>query len=86
MSDLMQFIPQELIILLVCTPIVGELLKTNVYTKKIIPIALFIFDILFSILLLRDFSALVILQGIAVWGIAIAGYDSFKSIKKNGGK
>lgn len=84
MENLMQFIPGELLILLVCTPIVGELLKVSPYTENIIPIALFVFDILFSILLLRSFNATTILQGIIVWGVAIAGYDTMKVLKKRG--
>lgn len=84
MESLMEFIPGELLILLVCTPIVGELLKVSPYTEKIIPIALFVFDIVFSILLLKSFDATVILQGIIVWGIAIAGYDTVKVLKKKG--
>ena len=86
MNELMQFIPQELIMLLICTPIVGELLKYNIYTKKIVPIALFVFDVFFSCLLLNSLNATTILQGIVVWGIAVAGYDSFKIIKRNGDK
>lgn len=84
MENLMQFIPGELLILLVCTPIVGELLKVSPYTENIIPIALFVFDIAFSILLLRNFDATTILQGIIVWGVAIAGYDTMKVLKKRG--
>lgn len=85
MNELMQFIPQELLILLMCTPIVGEMLKVSVYTEKIIPIVLFGFDIIFSILLLRSWEPIVILQGIAVWGIALGSYDFTKAVKKIGG-
>lgn len=84
MENLMQFVPAELLILLVCTPIVGELLKVSPYTENIIPLALFAFDIVFSILLLKSFDATVILQGIIVWGIAVAGYDTVKVLKKRG--
>lgn len=84
MENLMEFIPGELLILLVCTPIIGELLKVSPYTKNIIPIALFVFDIVFSILLLKSFDATVMLQGIIVWGIAVAGYDTVKVLKKKG--
>lgn len=82
MHELMQFIPQELLILLMCTPIVGEMLKVSAHTEKIIPIVLFGFDIIFSILLLRSWEPIVILQGIAVWGIALASYDLTKTVKK----
>lgn len=84
MENLMQFIPGELLILLVCTPIVGELLKVSPYTENIVPVALFVFDIVFSILLLRSFEATTILQGIIIWGVAIAGYDTMKVLKKRG--
>lgn len=84
MENLMQFIPGELLILLVCTPIVGELLKVSPYTENIVPIALFVFDVVFSILLLRSFDATTILQGIIIWGVAIAGYDTVKVLKKRG--
>lgn len=84
MDNIMQFVPVELLILLICTPIVGELLKVSPYTENIIPLALFVFDIVFSVLLLRSFSATTILQGIIVWGIAIGGYDTVKALKKRG--
>lgn len=84
MENLMQFIPGELLILLVCTPIVGELLKVSPYTENMVPVALFVFDIVFSILLLRSFEATTILQGIIIWGVAIAGYDTMKVLKKRG--
>lgn len=85
MENVTQFISSELFILLICTPIVGEVLKVSDHTNKIIPIALFVFDVVFSILLLRSISADVILQGIMVWGIAVAGYDSMKVIRQSRG-
>lgn len=85
MNELIQFVPQELVILLICTPIMGELFKQNKYTKEIVPIALFIFDVTFSILLLNNFTATTMLHGVIIWGVVIASYDSVKTLKKRNG-
>lgn len=70
--NLMDFIPQELFIVIAATNVFGAFLKCidNKYFKdKYIPIALIVFSITFSITL-TGYSATSILQGVLCWGTA----------------
>ncbi|MDK0666945.1 phage holin family protein [Clostridium perfringens] len=71
MENLIQFIPQDLIILVAATYILGIFLKRiEVIRDNLIPILLMTFTIAFS-LVIAGFNATSILQGILCWGVSV---------------
>ena len=82
--DMLSFIPEELLILVVCTYLLGTALKSvTVIKDNLIPVLLIVFAIIFSCALQKEFSALAILQGILCWGVSIGVNQTIKQITKN---
>lgn len=82
--DMMSLIPEQLIILVVCTYLMGMLFKQVKYIKDfLIPILLILFAIIFSCALQCELSALAILQGILCWGVAVGLNQTYKQIFKS---
>lgn len=80
--DLMQFVPQQLLILVATVYVLGiGLKKTEKIKDNFIPIILIVFSIIFSIVI-QGFSGESILQGILCWGVAIGINQTGKQIKK----
>lgn len=78
----MTFIPENLIILIVATYVLGVFLKKMESVKdKYITIILMIFCIVFS-LILGGISADSVLQGILCWGVSIGINQTYKQISK----
>ncbi|KEZ88078.1 hypothetical protein IO99_03745 [Clostridium sulfidigenes] len=90
--DLMTFVPEHLLILIVATYVVGVFLKKiENFQDRYITIALMVFCITFAILLTlvnaeykRMFDAIVnaILQGILCWGVSVGINQTYKQISK----
>ncbi|HAK42771.1 MAG TPA: hypothetical protein DCM59_08830 [Clostridium sp.] len=90
--DLMTFVPEHLLILIVATYVVGVFLKKiENFQDKYITIALMVFSITFAILLTltnteykRMLDAIVnaILQGILCWGVSVGINQTYKQINK----
>lgn len=81
--DLLSFVPEQLMILVVVIYLVGYLLKTTKYVKdNLIPIILVILGMIFSCALQKELSALAILQGIICWGVAVGVNQSLKQMTK----
>lgn len=81
--DILSFIPEELMILVVATYLVGVVLKQSSFLKdNLIPIVLFAFAIVFSCILQKNLSGLAMLQGILCWGVAVGVNQTFKQITK----
>ena len=93
MENLLTFIPEHLLILIVATYVLGIFLKnTSSFKDNRITIALMIFCIIFSILLTlingectRLFDAIVTasLQGILCWGASVGINQTAKQLKKS---
>ena len=82
MENLLTFIPENLIILIVATYVLGIFLKKLETVKdKYITIILMIFCIIFS-LILTGFSSVAILQGILCWGVGVGINPTSKQLKK----
>ena len=69
-NNLLSFIPQDLLIIIAASYVLGVYLKQSKCPDKYIPTVLIIFCIIFS-LLTRGLSATSIMQGILCWGVSI---------------
>ena len=74
--DLLTFVPENLIVLIAATYVVGEFLKKAESVKdKHIVVILMVFTIIFSVILNNVFNvqgiADSILEGILCWGVAV---------------
>lgn len=80
--DVLQFIPEQLFILVATTNILGVFLKKwdNLNDKYITSI-LMIFSIIFSMVLVKP-SPNAFLQGILCWGVAVGVNQTFKQLTK----
>ena len=91
MENLLKFIPENLIILIVATYVLGIFLKKIESIKdKYITMILMVFCIVFSILLNSINSRLnvnnlanAILQGILCWGVAVGVNQTAKQLVKD---
>lgn len=82
MENLINFIPENLIILVVATYILGIFFKKiEVIKDNLIPILLMFFTIAFS-LIIAGFNATSVLQGILCWGVSVGVNQSIKQYKK----
>lgn len=82
MEQLLTFIPEQLIILIVATYVFGIFLKKVEFVKdKFITVILMVFCIAFS-LVLGGVTATCILQGILCWGVAVGVNQSAKQLSK----
>ena len=80
--ELTNLIPESLLIVVVATNIMGKFLKqTTVVEDRFIPIALLAFAIVFSIAF-EGFTALSIVHGIIVWGIAVGLHQTVHQLNK----
>lgn len=75
--ELLQFIPETLLILVVSLGILGVYLKKSNIKDKYIPSILLGVSLVSSCLLLQDFDITSILQGVVCWGIAIGVNQTF---------
>lgn len=83
MENLMTFIPEDLLILVVAIYILGIFFKKLESVKdKYITSILMVFAIVFSMIISSP-SANSFLQGIIVWGIAIGCNQTIKQLKKD---
>lgn len=81
--DILTFIPEELMILVIATYLVGVLLKQTKFLKdNLIPLVLFAFAIVFSCVLQWSLSGMAMLQGVLCWGVAIGVNQTFKQATK----
>ena len=82
LTNLMQFIPGELAIVIVATYVVGIFLKRIESVKdKYITIALMAFAIVFSMALSGP-SVTSFLQGVLCWGVAVGLNQTGKQLNK----
>lgn len=82
LTNLMQFIPGELAIVIVATYVVGIFLKKIESVKdKYITIALMVFAIVFSMALSGP-SVASFLQGVLCWGVAVGLNQTGKQLNK----
>jgi hypothetical protein len=80
--DIMNFIPEQLIILVVTLNVLGFACKSiPILNDRYIPIVLLVIGIIFSIFLV-GFNVTSIMQGILCWGVAIGVNQTYKQIKK----
>lgn len=75
--ELLQFIPENLVILIISLGILGLFLKKSNVKDKFIPSILLTFSIISSCLLLKNFDITSILQGIICWGVAVGFNQTF---------
>lgn len=81
--ELVQFIPSELIIVVVATYITGMFFKKLETVKdKYIVVILMLFSIIFSLLVSKEYTSVAFLQGIICWGIAVSGNQVVKQLGK----
>lgn len=85
--DLLTFVPENLIVLIAATYVVGGFLKKAESVKdKHIVVILMTFTVVFSVILNYEFNlqgiANSILEGILCWGVAVG----FNQVKKQIGK
>lgn len=82
MENLMNFIPEQLLILIAATYVLGIFLKRIESIKdKYITIILMVFTIAFS-MVLSGLSATAFLQGILCWGVAVGLNQTAKQLSK----
>lgn len=80
--DFIQFIPEQLILLVVCIYILGTACtKYPKLDNKYIPIVLLVFSVVFSVWIL-GFNPTSTLQGILCWGTAIGINQTIKQSTK----
>ena len=83
MENLINFIPENLFILIVATYILGIFFKrTSLINDSLIPILLMIFSIVFSMVLVKP-SPTALLQGILCWGVAVGFNQTAKQFNKD---
>lgn len=82
MENLLNFIPEQLLILIAATYVLGVFLKKLESVKdKYITIILMVFTIAFSMVLSR-LSATAFLQGILCWGVSVGINQTAKQLSK----
>lgn len=82
MENLLKFIPEQLLILIAATYVMGVFLKKIESVKdKYITIILMIFTITFS-MILTGLSATAFLQGILCWGVSVGLNQTAKQLAK----
>ncbi|MGL4571972.1 MAG: phage holin family protein [Clostridium sp.] len=83
MEQILNFIPEQLLILIIATYVLGIFLKRIDGVKdKYITIILMVFCIVFS-LVLAGVSATGFLQGILCWGAAVGINQTQKQLNRN---
>jgi len=82
MENLLTFIPEQLLILIAATYVLGVFLKKIEGVKdKYITVMLMVFCIVFS-LILGGINATGVLQGILCWGVSIGINQTTKQLSK----
>lgn len=83
MENLLTFIPEELLILIAATYVLGVFLKKiDTVKDKYITMLLMLFVVIFSIAL-GGLSANSVLQGILCWGVSIGINQTSKQLTKS---
>ncbi|MDN9637810.1 holin [Clostridioides difficile] len=81
MDNLISFIPEQLLLLVVALSIIGKgCKKYKQLDNKYIPIILLVLGIGFSIWML-GLSPNAVLQGVICWGVAIGANQVYKQLK-----
>lgn len=84
MENILNFIPEELLILIAATYVFGVFLKKlERVNDKYITSILMMFSVIFS-MVLSGLSATAFLQGILCWGVAVGVNQTAKQLKKEG--
>ena len=82
MENLLNFIPEQLLILIAATYVLGVFLKKLESVKdKYITIILMVFTIAFS-MVLSGLSATAFFQGILCWGVSVGINQTAKQLSK----
>ncbi|MER0279712.1 phage holin family protein [Clostridioides difficile] len=82
MDNLISFIPEQLLLLVVALNVLGfGFKKYKQLDNKYIPVILLVIGIVFSIWML-GFNPSSILQGILCWGVAIGANQVYKQLKE----
>lgn len=79
--NIIQFIPEALMILVASNYCLGVFLKQSKVQDKFIPMIILLFSIVFSCLLAKP-TAMAILQGILCWGTSAGIYDIKNQLSK----
>ncbi|WP_024622159.1 phage holin family protein [Metaclostridioides mangenotii] len=80
--DIMSFIPEQLMIIVVTLNVLGFACKSiPKFDDRYIPITLLAIGIIFSIFLV-GFNVTSIMQGILCWGVAIGVNQTYKQFKQ----
>ncbi|MGL4875192.1 MAG: phage holin family protein [Clostridium sp.] len=82
MENLMNFIPEQLLVLVVAIYVLGVFFKKiEKVNDTLIPILLMVFAVVFS-LVLSGPSPEAFLQGVLCWGAAVGINQTYKQLKK----
>lgn len=80
MENILNFIPEQLLIIIISTYVMGMFLKSVEYIKdNYIPILLMIFSVIFS-MTIEGFTSESILHGILCWGVAVGINQTSKQL------
>ena len=79
--DILQLIPEQLILLVFAVYILGEGFKRSQINNKYIPLALLFFSTVFSSLIM-GFNPTSVLPGILCWGTAVGINQTVKQMNK----
>lgn len=79
--NIIELIPQSLILLIAANYSLGILLKQIKFNARFLPLAILTFSIIFSCLLI-GMTAESIIQGILCWGVSAGIYDIGKQLNK----
>ena len=80
--DIMSFIPEQLMIIVVTLYVLGFACKSiPILDNKYIPIILLLLGIVFSVCLV-GFNVTSIMQGILCWGVSIGVNQTYKQFKQ----
>ena len=79
--NILEFIPQNLMILIASNYCLGIFLKQSKINDKFIPALILVFSVIFSCLITK-FEAMSILQGVLCWGTSTGIYDIKHQLKK----
>ncbi|HBG0291773.1 TPA: phage holin family protein [Clostridioides difficile] len=81
MDNLISFIPEQLLLLVVALNVLGfGFKKYKQLDNKYIPVILLVIGIVFSIWML-GFNPVAVLQGVICWGVAIGINQTYKQLK-----
>lgn len=80
--DLIQFIPEQLFIVVSAIYVLGYFCKQSKLPDKYIPITLLMVAIISCPLIMRELRIEYILQGVLCWGVAVGINQTLKQLHK----